>query len=236
MRTRSRLTFLALAVAIIAALSVTAGPPQPSAAPSGTLSFAVLGDAPYYVWEEIKYRLVMQDLRAHDLRLVLHVGDIFWRPCTDARYQRSLDSFNALPHPVIYTPGDNEWADCWTQAAGEFAPLERLARLRQGRDDVARTDQVDGSALALEAHRADARSSGGGDALDRHLQPVGQPGGEQVRRWRVRRPRDDRRSHRLVRGLVQRRGEQAAPQGDPGPGQVSVAGSIGLGALLQEEA
>jgi hypothetical protein len=131
MRTQRRLTFLALVVAISAALYVTAGPPQPSATPSGTFSFAVLGDAPYYVWEEIKYRLVMQDLRAHDLRVVLHVGDIFWRPCTDARYQRSLDWFNALPHPVIYTPGDNEWADCWTQAAGEFAPLERLARLRQ---------------------------------------------------------------------------------------------------------
>jgi calcineurin-like phosphoesterase family protein len=131
MRTRSRLTFLALVVAIVASLYLTAGPPPPSPTPSGAFSFAVLGDAPYYVWEEIKYRLVMQDLRAHDLRLVLHVGDIFWRPCTDARYQRSLDWFNALPHPVIYTPGDNEWADCWTPAAGEFAPLERLARLRQ---------------------------------------------------------------------------------------------------------
>jgi hypothetical protein len=120
-----------LIVAIAAAAYVTAGPPRPAPAPPGTFSFAVLGDAPYYAWEEIKYRLVLQDLRAHDLRLVLHVGDIFWRPCTDARYQRSLAWFNTLPHPVIYTPGDNEWADCWTRATGEFVPLERLARLRQ---------------------------------------------------------------------------------------------------------
>ena len=27
--------------------------------PPGTFSFAVLGDAPYYVWEEIQFRLVM---------------------------------------------------------------------------------------------------------------------------------------------------------------------------------
>lgn len=116
---------------VAAAVYFTAGPPPSSAAPPGTFSFAVLGDAPYYTWEEIKYRLVIQDLKAHDLRLVLHVGDIFWRPCSDARYQQSLDWFSAVPYPVIYTPGDNEWADCWTRQTGEFVPLERLARLRQ---------------------------------------------------------------------------------------------------------
>jgi hypothetical protein len=128
--TRRRLTIFVFIVAL-GVFYMTAGPPRPAAAPSGTFSFGVLGDAPYYPWEEMKYRLVLQDLRAHDLQLVLHVGDIFWQPCTDARYQRSVDWFNALPHPVIYTPGDNEWADCWTSAAGEFVPLERLARLRQ---------------------------------------------------------------------------------------------------------
>jgi hypothetical protein len=62
---------------------------------------------------------------------VIHVGDIFWRPCSDELYQRSLDWFNGLRHPVVYTPGDNEWADCWERGSGGFAPRERLERIRQ---------------------------------------------------------------------------------------------------------
>ncbi|PVV25022.1 MAG: hypothetical protein B6D74_04100, partial [gamma proteobacterium symbiont of Ctena orbiculata] len=33
--------------------------------------------------------------------------------------------------PFIYTPGDNEWTDCHRVNAGEYQPLERLARLRE---------------------------------------------------------------------------------------------------------
>ena len=116
-----------------ALLLVTRGVPAPAPNPPGTFSFAVLGDAPYYALhgETLQYRLVLQELDAHDLSLVLHVGDIFWRPCSDERYRQTLDEFSALRHPVIYTPGDNEWADCWSEATGSFEPLERLARLRQ---------------------------------------------------------------------------------------------------------
>ncbi len=32
--------------------------------------------------------------------------------CTEEMVQRRLAQFNALPHPLIYTPGDNEWTDC----------------------------------------------------------------------------------------------------------------------------
>jgi len=129
-RTR-RLLVAAIFVAFVIAAVLSAGPPAPSPNAPGTFAFAVLGDAPYYVWEAIKYRLVLQDLRAHDLRIVLHVGDIFWRPCSDARYERSLRWFNSLPPPVMYTPGDNEWTDCWTQQEGGYDPQERLAHLRQ---------------------------------------------------------------------------------------------------------
>lgn len=80
--------------------------------------------------EGLQYRLVLQELEAHSLSLVLHVGDIFWRTCSDDNYQQKVDEFNRLPHPVIYTPGDNEWTDCWTRTVGGFEPLERLAKLR----------------------------------------------------------------------------------------------------------
>ena len=32
---------------------------------------------------------------------------------------------------VVLTPGDNEWTDCHRVAAGEYQPLERLAKLRE---------------------------------------------------------------------------------------------------------
>lgn len=129
---RRKLLMLVTALAAVAALVSTSGIPAPSPNPPGTFSFAVLGDAPYYALhgEALQYRLVLRELDAHSLSLVLHVGDIFWRPCSDERYQQTLDEFNALRHPVIYTPGDNEWTDCWDQATGSFEPLERLARLR----------------------------------------------------------------------------------------------------------
>lgn len=124
---------VAVAIAALVAVVSTRGisPPAPNA--PGTFSFAVLGDAPYVALhgETLQYRLVLKDIDAHDLSLVLHVGDIFWYPCSDARYRQTLDEFNRLRHPVIYTPGDNEWADCWTETTGSFEPLERLARLRQ---------------------------------------------------------------------------------------------------------
>lgn len=118
---------LLLAVFVLA----TRGPRKPSPNPPGTFSFAALGDAPYYPWEDLRYRVVLQDLQAHDLSWVLQVGDIFWRPCTDRLYKRSLGWYNALRHPVIYTPGDNEWFDCWEPGSGGFAPQGRLKRIRQ---------------------------------------------------------------------------------------------------------
>ena len=130
--TRRKLILLCvLLVALGAFVLATRGPATPKPNPPGTFSFAVLGDAPYYFWEDLQYSLVLQELEANDLSLVIQVGDIFWRPCTDALYERSRDWYNGLRHPVIFTPGDNEWSDCWEPRSGGYAPLERLDRLRE---------------------------------------------------------------------------------------------------------
>jgi len=122
--------FILLAL-IVPLFLLTRGPEAPIPNPPGTFSFAVLGDAPYDVTEEMQFRLVLQALETNDLSMVIHVGDIFWRPCTDELYRRSLDWFNGLRHPVVFTPGDNEWTDCWERGSGGFAPRERLERIRQ---------------------------------------------------------------------------------------------------------
>ena len=127
--TSRRLWFVLFVLAIVA-LVITSGPPRAQANPPGTFAVAILGDAPYYWWEDLRFRQVGQSLNEHDLSAIIHVGDPFWRPCSDAMYARVRDRFNDLRHPLIYTPGDNEWTDCWEPRVGGDDPLERLTRLR----------------------------------------------------------------------------------------------------------
>jgi hypothetical protein len=105
--------------------------PPPAPNPPGSFAFAALGDAPYNPIELRRFRLVLRDMEAHDLRWVLHIGDIFESPCSDDHYRTALARFNSLRHPVIYTPGDNEWTDCWDPASARYSPRERLTSLRR---------------------------------------------------------------------------------------------------------
>lgn len=143
-----------LVLALVAFVLATRGPAEPIANAPGTFSFAVLGDAPYYIWEDWQYRLVLRELDAHDLSWVIQVGDIFWRPCDDQLYRRSLDWYNGLRHPVFYTPGDNEWSDCWEPGSGEYAPLERLERLRR-MFFADPTHSIGGRRVAVESQASD---------------------------------------------------------------------------------
>lgn len=38
--------------------------------------------------------------------------------------------FQTVRHAFIFTPGDNDWSDCWRLQARKVDPLERLARIR----------------------------------------------------------------------------------------------------------
>ncbi len=99
--------------------------------PPGDLTFAVMGDAPYYWWEEQRYDHLIEALNADSLDWVIHVGDLFWKPCSDGKLRERRDVLQRIRHPVVYTPGDNEWADCWGRREGGFDPLDRLAKLRE---------------------------------------------------------------------------------------------------------
>jgi len=121
-----------LVVAIAAVLVFQWWPPEPaSPPPPGGFAFAALGDSQYYVWEELQHHRLVRQLEASDLAFVVHVGDIFWRPCSRQRYRSRLETFEEIAHPVIYTPGDNEWADCHERVAGSYPPAGRLAQLRE---------------------------------------------------------------------------------------------------------
>ncbi len=125
-----RILILLAPLALIALMIATAGPPAPLPPPGG-FAFAAMGDAPYYPWEELRFRNTLADLDQHQLENVIEVGDVFWRPCTDAHYRKAFTRLDRLRAPVVYTPGDNEWTDCWREDSGGFEPLERLAALRR---------------------------------------------------------------------------------------------------------
>jgi hypothetical protein len=60
-----------------------------------------------------------------------------------------------LSNRIIYTPGDNEWTDCYRDAAGKFDPIERLAFVRKTFFHNAQS--FGKQRMALEVQSADAR-------------------------------------------------------------------------------
>ena len=100
-------------------------------------SFALIGDTPYGVAPGEDYApfdRMQQDINAdRRLKWVMHAGDIKGgsSACSDAMFFDRLSRYSAFDKPFILTPGDNEWTDCHRVRAGEYQPLERLARLRE---------------------------------------------------------------------------------------------------------
>jgi len=112
------------------ALAATCSPPPPVPLPPDSFAFAVFGDGPYRPWENGRFREVIRDVNRSDIAWFLHVGDLFWYPCSDEHLEERLGQLQSILHPVVYTPGDNEWTDCHGRSQGGHRPLERLAKLR----------------------------------------------------------------------------------------------------------
>ena len=126
---RSALVAGAASIGIVAPFALRTLPAQ-----SRAFTFALIGDLGYVPSEEPLLENVLTELSKDTaLSFVVHVGDLSSPRygCTDDMQARRLAQFNALPHPLIYTPGDNEWTDCHEgpNVAG-LDPLERLTKLR----------------------------------------------------------------------------------------------------------
>lgn len=105
-----------------------------AAAGQQAFSFGVIGDIPYGAAEIAKFPAHIQDLNADTaLKFVTHVGDIKngSSVCSDEYFKYIRAEFDTFEHPLIYTPGDNEWVDCHRTNNGAYNPLERLAKLRE---------------------------------------------------------------------------------------------------------
>ncbi len=97
-----------------------------------TWRFAVIGDIPYSAYERREMPRLLELIASEHPELIIHAGDIKLSsdPCTDELYLDRLALFNSSRVPFIYTPGDNEWADCRRVSAGHYDELERLNKLR----------------------------------------------------------------------------------------------------------
>jgi hypothetical protein len=102
-----------------AALAISGCGGSGSSAPAKS-SLAVIGDVPYgaTATDTSQTTALPAFLKAldsdADVSLVLHVGDIHSgsQYCTQAYNLTVATDWKALTHPLVYTPGDNEWTDC----------------------------------------------------------------------------------------------------------------------------
>lgn len=123
--------------------------------------FALIGDTGYSALEAEKVTVLIQELSTQKLEFVVHVGDIksqgTAQPCTDERFEALRTQLDASAHPLVYTPGDNEWVDCQFGGPGVL-PAERLETLRriffpgQGNDPLFSLGQ---RRIPLESQSAD---------------------------------------------------------------------------------
>lgn len=94
--------------------------------------FVAHGDTGYTKLEKIVYQQLILEINRTKPAFTIHVGDIWGNEkATDAAYRGMLEKFSRFDHPLIYTPGDNEWADTWQKGRGPYDTLERLSSLRK---------------------------------------------------------------------------------------------------------
>lgn len=104
-----------------------------SAAPEGQFEVAVIGDTPYGAAQIAGFPNDIAQINADPrVRVVMHLGDIKngSSRCDDSYFALIRTDFDMFADPLIYTPGDNEWTDCYRTNNGGYLPTERLAKLR----------------------------------------------------------------------------------------------------------
>lgn len=95
--------------------------------------FVAIGDMPYKLPDDYaRFERLIAAINDIEPAFTIHVGDIKSgsTPCSDESLAKIKGYFDTFAQPLIYTPGDNEWTDCHRKKAGEYDPLERLAKVR----------------------------------------------------------------------------------------------------------
>ena len=110
--------------------------------------FVALGDTAYNQKVDLPiYERLISAINSDQPAFSVHVGDTWGvMPCTEENHRWIKGWFDKFDHPVVYTPGDNEWTDCrkpavleaYTRMITDQATAEDMALLR----DVQSLDQA----------------------------------------------------------------------------------------------
>lgn len=79
-----------------------------------TFRFVALGDTAYTLPRDLPtYDALIQRINKAKPAFSIHVGDTWGAmACTEESHRYALGQFAKFDHPLVYTPGDNEWTDC----------------------------------------------------------------------------------------------------------------------------
>jgi hypothetical protein len=110
---------------LLAALFATPAAAEP-------FSFVALGDTTYAIpADNPLYSGLIEAINAARPAFSIHVGDTKgYGDCGRAFQESQRAFFQSFTGPVIYTPGNNEWADCWKDNRGAADPTGILATMR----------------------------------------------------------------------------------------------------------
>jgi len=136
-RPRGRPFVLAALLPLLAAMSVSAAQPARRAArpapPPATIRIALLSDLPQWPAAEERVTALLDLLAERKLELVVHAGGIKGdtESCGDSVLQARQHLLDQSPLPLVYVPGETDWAECHQPVNGNFDAVERLNRLRE---------------------------------------------------------------------------------------------------------
>ncbi len=96
-------------------------------------SFVFVGDLPADVADEKAALHLLETFDTGDARFILHSGNVKGRNelCSDALYEQRKALLATSRKALVLVPGNSDWLDCDSAAAGGFDALERLTRLRE---------------------------------------------------------------------------------------------------------
>jgi hypothetical protein len=125
---------ISLRLGLLAALLITSARAEATAAApqAERFSFVAMGCMPYSEDNFAAYERLLAEINRHQPAFTVHCGDTKkgTTPPTDEFLLRVRQWFDSIAGPLIYTPGDNEWTDVHTPAAGGHDPLVWLGKIR----------------------------------------------------------------------------------------------------------
>ncbi|MGO4328378.1 hypothetical protein AB4Z48_24915 [Cupriavidus sp. 2TAF22] len=100
---------------------------------SETVRIALIADQPQWPAAEDGTTRLLEYAAARRLDMVVHLGGIKGdtESCGDALLTARQRLLDQSPLPLVYLPGETDWAECQRAVNGHFDPVERLNRLRE---------------------------------------------------------------------------------------------------------